>query len=470
VSSGGATYWESGSVPLIAPDILGDIIATAADLSVVMSPEGKVLSVLRNPATQDLPDASGWVGEDIRDVLAPDSTGKIDDKLAALRESGGSVEGIELNHVGRHGREFPIRYSFHVIGPDGTVLMLGRDLRPMAEMQEQLVKAQLALEQDYELQRDYDTRYRVIMETTPDPLVFVSMGTGRVTDASAAAAALMGTTRDALSGTTLAQEFEGQRRGEFVEALTNAALREGGGTVSAVLRHQGQPVSLHPRAFRAAGERMLLLRLSVEAGESAMPDTLSEDLRALFTDGVDAIVFTDAAGDIQAANDAFLGMIDEAHVSGVKGRSLGQFLSRGAVDLKVLLENAARAGQMRMFATRLSSEYGAQVAVEISATYLADRAHPAMVFVIRDASRAEALRKPGIGVTDDAMRSIMELVGSATLKDIVAETTDVVEKMCIETAVELTRNNRVAAAEMLGLSRQSLYVKLRKYGLLSREE
>jgi DNA-binding NtrC family response regulator len=63
----------------------------------------------------------------------------------------------------------------------------------------------------------------------------------------------------------------------------------------------------------------------------------------------------------------------------------------------------------------------------------------------------------------------MELVGSATLKEIVAETTDVVEKMCIETAVELTRNNRVAAAEMLGLSRQSLYVKLRKYGLISRD-
>jgi DNA-binding protein Fis len=42
--------------------------------------------------------------------------------------------------------------------------------------------------------------------------------------------------------------------------------------------------------------------------------------------------------------------------------------------------------------------------------------------------------------------------------------------MCIETAVELTRNNRVAAAEMLGLSRQSLYVKLRKYGLLAKGE
>ncbi len=51
-----------------------------------------------------------------------------------------------------------------------------------------------------------------------------------------------------------------------------------------------------------------------------------------------------------------------------------------------------------------------------------------------------------------------------------AETTDVVEKMCIQTAVELTRNNRVAAAEMLGLSRQSLYVKLRKFDLLTRDD
>jgi DNA-binding NtrC family response regulator len=45
----------------------------------------------------------------------------------------------------------------------------------------------------------------------------------------------------------------------------------------------------------------------------------------------------------------------------------------------------------------------------------------------------------------------------------------VIEKQCIARAVELTENNRVAAAEMLGLSRQSLYVKLRKYGLLNRQ-
>jgi transcriptional regulator PpsR len=213
---------------------------------------------------------------------------------------------------------------------------------------------------------------------------------------------------------------------------------------------------------------MLLCRLSgVEEDESAI-DELAENLNALYQEGVEAIVFTDKAGMIRAANESFLNIVDASHLSRVKGRSLGDFFSRGAVDLKVLLENARRVGQMRLYSTKLKSEFGSQVAAEISATWLNDRAHPAAVFVIRDASRAEAVRKPGAPIDDDNMRSVMELVGSASLKEIVSETNDVIEKMCIETAVELTRNNRVAAAEMLGLSRQSLYVKLRKYGLLER--
>ena len=40
-----------------------------------------------------------------------------------------------------------------------------------------------------------------------------------------------------------------------------------------------------------------------------------------------------------------------------------------------------------------------------------------------------------------------------------------VERYCIEAALEITGENRTSAAELLGLSRQSLYVKLRRYGL-----
>jgi DNA-binding NtrC family response regulator len=43
-------------------------------------------------------------------------------------------------------------------------------------------------------------------------------------------------------------------------------------------------------------------------------------------------------------------------------------------------------------------------------------------------------------------------------------TTDVIERLCIEAALKLTGDNRAAAAQMLGLSRQSLYSKLRRFG------
>jgi DNA-binding NtrC family response regulator len=58
-----------------------------------------------------------------------------------------------------------------------------------------------------------------------------------------------------------------------------------------------------------------------------------------------------------------------------------------------------------------------------------------------------------------------ELVGRVPLKDIVRETTDLIEQLCIEAALELTGDNRASAAEMLGLSRQSLYVKLRRFNI-----
>jgi DNA-binding NtrC family response regulator len=51
------------------------------------------------------------------------------------------------------------------------------------------------------------------------------------------------------------------------------------------------------------------------------------------------------------------------------------------------------------------------------------------------------------------------------MKELVRQSTDVIERLSIEMALKLTGDNRASAAEMLGLSRQSFYVKLRRYGL-----
>ena len=48
--------------------------------------------------------------------------------------------------------------------------------------------------------------------------------------------------------------------------------------------------------------------------------------------------------------------------------------------------------------------------------------------------------------------------------------TDVIEALCIEAALKLTQDNRAAAAELLGLSRQSLYTKLRRFDIGDSED
>jgi len=321
-----------------------------------------------------------------------------------------------------------------------------------------------------ETQREFDTRFRVLMEESSEAFVFVTQSSGRISEINTAAATLLGATVGELQGSAFSQEFESRRKGELMASLNTQALSDAQRPLDITARRSRTALRISATAFRAAGDRMLLCRLTSPDGDDAISDALGDDLAAFYQSGVEGVVFTDEDGIIRSANESFLNFVDAAHLSRVKGRSLADFFVRGAVDLKVLIENARRVGQMRLYATKLSSEFGSQLSVEISSSWLNDRANPAVVFVFRDASRAEAIRKTGpTTMSDDGMKSVIELVGSASLKEIVAETNDVVEKMCIETAVELTRNNRVAAAEMLGLSRQSLYVKLRKYGLLEKD-
>lgn len=462
-------FWANGSIPLIAPDLLNGIIESASDVAIVISREGQIESVLVNPNHDGRGKFDHWVGRNIRDILAVESIAKLNARLDLIASGAESNRDVELNHVDEIINDCPLRYSFHKITADGTILMMGRDLRQIAEIQHQLVKAQLALEQDYEVQRQFDTRYRVLMESMRDPVIFVSIGSGRIVDVNRAAASILGGDVADLVGSAFAQEFEGRRRGEFIENLTSSAVSDGYLPVELTARRSMNRIMLHPTVFRAAGERLLLCRVELAEAAEKLPDTLETNMGALYLHGIDAIVFVSREGVIEAANPAFLNLVDAPHAGSVIGKPVADFFSRGALDTRVVLDSAARTGALRAFSAKLVSEYGVSIPVELSASYLKDGPNPQFALVIRDANRLDALRKSGVAVTESSVRSVMDLVGSASLKDIVAETADVVEKLCIETAIEMTQNNRVAAAEMLGLSRQSLYVKLRKYGIHGRD-
>lgn len=475
MSYDGLNMLNGGTLPIFESDLVLGLVGAMSDVVLIVDDTGLLRAASSSENRRSLGDLGRHVGKSIDTVLDPPSHAKLMGRLETLRErveKGDAAAHLwcEVNHVLADHASVPVRYSVHWLPSEGRFLMLGRDQRPIVELQQQLVSAQVALERDYEQQRELDTRYRLLMDATRDPIVFVSTQTRRTVDLNSAAADLLGGARVELTGSDFGLEFDGRSPAEFLEDAISAATADPPRKIEVQARRSQKRLLLAPRIFRAAGERLLLCRLEDAATPAnSKADPLSENLRALYAQGIDGIVFTDSDGTILSASESFLNLTDSATLSSVKGRSLSDFLARGSIDMKVLLDNARRAGHLRLYPTRLKTDFDGEVAVEISATRIGTGAQPVVALVLRDASRSEALRAPMAGV-DTNMVNVMDLVGSSSLKDIVAETTNVVEKLCIETAVELTRNNRVAAAEMLGLSRQSLYVKLRKYGLISRDE
>ena len=463
-------YWDFGSVPMIEPEYLGSILAAASDIALFVKLDGNILSILVNETEKSLGNLSHWEGRSIRDFLTTESIEKLDVVINQIKSGQSVMHSVELNHQDNAIWQFPVRYSIHRLGAQDTILMLGRDLRTIAETQQQLIKAQIAVERGYEESRRLDARFRILMANTRDAVVFVSIVDGKIIEANGMAGDMMGLATEVLTNTDFPSHFQSNGRGALISQLVAATEEDANAQYDAVLTLNGSSVRLYPSLFRSSGQRYLLCRLEADEDSAVKDDDLSKNLLSLYQSGPDAIVFTQSNGVIEAANDGFLDLINAPSLPKVKGRSLANFLTRGQIDLAVMLDNVVRSGQVRIYATELQNEFGAKLGVEVSVAKLGSTSKPLAAFVIRDSNRAQTLRPHASESNAHSGSSVSELVGSATLKEIVGETNDMIEKICIETALEMTKNNRAAAAEMLGLSRQSLYVKLRKFDLVSKDQ
>ena len=174
-------------------------------------------------------------------------------------------------------------------------------------------------------------------------------------------------------------------------------------------------------------------------------------------------------GRIVSANAAF---VDLAQLSSAKARCAAKCSIAGSaapVSISTLrFANLKQSGSVRLFSTMLRGDLSvAQRKSRSPLLTLADGdERPGFGFAIRNVDK-----RLSSGTTTSkrelprSVAQLTELIGRVPLRDLVRETTDVIEKLSIEAALELTGDNRASAAEMLGLSRQSLYVKLRRFGL-----
>jgi len=441
----------------------------AADIALVVDQSG----VIRDLAlgVDDLPDdlGRGWVGRAFADVVTVESREKVA-RLLRDAADGAAARGRHLNHpMGRGVADLPILYMAVPLGAKALIFLLGRDLRPLAELQQRLVDAQQSLEQDYSRLRHVETRYRLLFQISSDPILVVDAATQRVVEANPAAARHLAGNERTLVGRRFPEGFTAEAAAaiDAVLASVRATGRADDATVETV---EGARYVVSASLFRQEAAALFLVRLApIEVLPTAASPIDAKVLRAVAS-APDAFALTADDGRILQVNAAFADFAQLTAEEQAEGEGLDRWVGRSGVDLNVLLANLRERGVVKLFATAMRGEHGVVIDVEISAVAVLDGGKTCFAFLIRNVARrlqVEAAPVPGATGAElpRSVDQLTELVGRVSLKDLVRETTDMIERLYIEAALELTGNNRASAAEMLGLSRQSLYVKLHRYGL-----
>ncbi len=403
--------------------------------------------------------ANEWIGKKFADIVTIESKPKIERMLDTRQ--GIDATWRQVNH--RHdGDDIPIKYRA-IRSTDGPwTIAVGRDMRIVSALQQRLLKTQQSMERDYLNLRQTETRYRLLFDNISYPVLIVDADTLQIQQANRSLHALISASPGSFDGKVLSSLVDEGSRDSLVAYIGAASVSNTSDPVEVTLSGQTEPVRLSLSAFRQAGKQYWLI--NIDDGEHAVPSNQSD---RYILDAVekmpDAFVLANAKQEIVVANRAFAELVQAGSVEQLVGVSLNQFIGRPDVDLNLLRKQLKDHENVRNFSSIVNDLNGSEEPVEISAIMI-ERDQPLFGYSVRTIGRRERdLPKPG-----EELRSVdqlTELVGRKPLKEIVRESSDLIERMCIEAALIHTSDNRASAAEILGLSRQSLYSKLHRHGL-----
>ena len=348
---------------------------------------------------------------------------------------------------------------------DGTIQIACIDLRGETNLRQQLVNAQRTLEQDYWSNRRLEARYRRMLEMVAEGFLVVDDLSGRVLEANSVATNLLQIEEGSLVGRVfpIGLDIEGARALSELqrEARSTTTVVQGQITTNA-----GDTLSTGVTCVRQGNETRLLIRLAAMA-ERPSDQGLGADC---FETSPDGILITDQQGVVVTANAAYLDMACIQDEQQATGRRADRWLGRSIVDLDVLLTNIRPDRPLQLFSSVLRTELGTRLDIELAAVQTERSGRPLILMFIRDVSRRIGSEESTEVHLPRSIEQITGRVGRVPLKQLVRESTDVIEALCIEAALKLTQDNRAAAAELLGLSRQSLYTKLRRFDIGDSED
>lgn len=432
----------------LPPGTVTPLLAQSADVALLLDGDGVITDVALGNIDMPRDLAASWLGQHWGETVTEESRPKVQRLLNFGDETpfGGPAH---VNHGRSDGPDLPVRYTAARLDGD-RALAVGRDLTGLADAQRRLLESQRAAERSYADMRRSETRFRQFFQHSDEAALFVDAN-DRVFDANRVASERW-RHHSRLVGKRLADIFDAEERPAITGMVAAARLGntmtrcglEGGEALIAPL--QGDPGTVLIRFLSGDGDPSGFERLGRVV--ETMPDPF---------------VVTDGGFSIVAANHAFADLTDSASPERLVGLTLDRWLGRSGVDLSVIRSALSDNGMLKSYNTVLQGDFGQRHEVELSATRAVDRGGELIGLALRQVARTNG---GGVGRSS---REFTELVGRVPIKEIVRETTDSIERMCIEAALELSGDNRASAAELLGLSRQSLYVKMRRYGIVDAE-
>jgi transcriptional regulator PpsR len=449
---------------------LAAIVHAGADLALLLDAGGIVLEVSFGAGVPPIEESRQWVGQPWVNTVTPESQARVREILEETAATGASVR-RQVNHPSTAGPDIPIAYAAARLGRSGDVVALGRDLRPVSTLQQQLIDTQQALERDYWRMRHIETRYRLLVQLSSEAILLVDVNSLKIVEANPAAGRLFDVPPKRLIGRAFPIDFD--RASAYALQEIFSTVRTSGRTEEARVQLEAseQAFMLGVSLVRQDASSLYLVRMLPDAGETLGTPEAGAGPRVLqmLHGAPDGFVVTDSDGQVVSANRSFLDLAQLASEEQIRGQPLARWLGRPGADVGVVLETLREHGVVRLFATSVRGEYGSSTEVELSAMMAPSAMQPYIGMLIRDVGRRMVHGPQGARDLTLAVEQLTALVGRVSLRDLTRDTTDLVERHFIEAALELTGQNRTSAAEVLGVSRQSLYVKMRRYQIGGRE-
>ncbi len=462
----GARTFIRGILGGLDAPVAQTVAAAGGDVAMVIDRDGIIRDMALGNEQMARDGADSWLDRPWAETVTAESRRKVDELLRdALSQ--GRTRWREVNQVTPTRDSLMVRYVAVDAGRDGRVIAIGRDDRAVAEMQQRLVAAQQAMERDYSRLRDAEFRYRLLFQTSSEAVIIVDPVTRRIIEANPAAHAYTGADKTSLAGESFIRIFDAASQDGAASLLTVAQSTAQTNRTQMRLSSQRRDFLVSASLFRQDRGSQCLVRLSPADHVEQAPSNAAVRLQGVMERMPDAFVVTDSAMRIISANTAFLELVRVGAEPQVQGQPLNRFLGRAGLDRNLLLDSIQDHGYVRNFNTVVRDQYDEQEDVDVSGASAPDGESTCFGFAIRRSSRRigdRAVQAPELG---RSVAQLTELVGRVKLKELVRETTDLVERLCIEAALELTKDNRASAADVLGLSRQSLYSKLHRFGLVN---